>query len=84
MEELWEDPTNLSKFLDYPIIELSNNVYHPEMGCNYVRHKYLSDQYNPNEDISDSNLKLAKRKMSHVYQAFEEYFGYMPSAWQSS
>ena len=84
MEEFWEDPSQLSDFLEYPITKVHRNVYWPEMGANYPKYEYLMDQWNPREDITEENLKLAKRKMSHIYQAFEEYFGYMPSAWQSS
>ena len=84
MEEFWEDPSQLSDFLEYPITKVHENVYWPEMGANFPKYEYLKDQWNPREDITDENLKLAKRKMIHIYQAFEEYFGYMPSAWQSS
>jgi len=83
MEEFWEDPSQLSDFLEYPITEVHENVYWPEMGANYPKYKYLKDQWNPRENISEYNQKLAQRKMSHIYQEFKEYFGYIPSSWQS-
>ena len=45
---------------------------------------YCFEQYNLKERMSDENLQLAKEKLKPIYQAFKEYFGYMPSAWQSS
>lgn len=45
---------------------------------------YCFEQYNLKERMTDENLQLAKEKLKPIYQAFKEYFGYMPSAWQSS
>ena len=84
MEEFWEDPMQLSKFLEFPITRVYENVFWPEMGAKATKHAFLNDQWSVKEEMSEYSLNVAKKKMNHIYQEFKAYFGYIPSAWQSS
>ena len=84
MEEFWEDQRKLSEFLEYSITDVYDNVFYPEMGVNASKHAFLNDQWSVKEEMTENSLNVAKKKMNHIYQEFKEYFGYIPSAWQSS
>ena len=83
MEEFWEDPFQLSDFLEYPITKVHENVFYPERGINFKKMDHLKDQWSVKEEMDENSLEVAKTMMSHIYQEFEEYFGYIPSSWQS-
>ena len=82
MEEVWEDPTNLSKFLGHPIKKMHANVYYPERGTNRPEIKGLQDQWGSDlQDLSKDDLEYGRKKLNWLYEEFEKEFGYIPHSW---
>ena len=79
MEQLWKDHSGLSKFLNHDIKSLHHNCYHDKT----VHPDYLKDQWNSDqESISQESMDMAKKKMKHIYENFENTFGYIPEEWE--
>ena len=74
---------SLSKFLDFPIKKIHQNVYYPDMGANAPRYEYLADQWRSDIVTLDDDLyKYLYKHMSFVYNEFKETFGYIPESWK--
>tara|TARA_B100000427_G_scaffold41051_1_gene29746 strand:+ start:726 stop:1637 length:912 start_codon:yes stop_codon:yes gene_type:complete len=83
MEEVWKDPSELSKFIEHSIPTMHDNVYYPERGTNRPEIIGLSDQYNSDmQDLSEDDLKYGRRKLDWLYEEFKTQFGYIPPSWQ--
>ena len=74
---------SLSKFLDFPIKKIHENVYYPDMGVNAPRYDYLYDQWRSDIVMLDDDLyKYLYKRMSFVYDEFRQTFGYIPESWK--
>ena len=85
MEEVWEDPSELSDFIEHPITSMWENVYYPERGTKGPRikggyHQWGSDM----QDLSEDDLKYGREKLDWLYKEFKTQFGYIPPSWQES
>lgn len=87
MEELWLDDglskKQLSDFLDFPITDLWKNLYTPDKG-HFV--KYDKDvpcqAYGQNlQELTPELYYFYKKKYQHIYDQWEDYFGYLPQYW---
>ncbi len=82
MEEVWEDPSELSKFIDHPIPTMHENVYYPERGTSRPEIYGLEDQWGSDlQDLSEDDINYGREKLNWVYEEFEEEFGYIPLSW---
>tara|TARA_Y100001970_G_scaffold204154_1_gene248560 strand:- start:1581 stop:2483 length:903 start_codon:yes stop_codon:yes gene_type:complete len=82
MEEVWKDPSELSKFIDHPIPTMHDNVYYPERGTSRPEIPGLSDQWGSDlQDLSEDDLKYGREKLNWLYEEFKNEFGYIPSSW---
>jgi len=83
MEEVWEDPSDLSNFIGMKIHKMHDNVYYPERGTRRPEIEGLRDQWSSDlQDLSDDDLKLGRKKLDWVYNDFKSYFGYIPEQWE--
>jgi len=73
MEDVWKDPSELSKFINCPISEMSPNVYYPERGTKCPKIKGLPDQYKSDmQDLSDADIAYGREKLDWVYKECQE------------
>lgn len=88
MEELWEDPSELSEFLDHPIEkkDLWKNLYFPDRG-----HHVKFDKDVPCQAYGQNLLELTpeiydhyRNKYDYIYQKWEKTFGSLPESWGKS
>ena len=83
MEEVWEDPSDLSDFIGMKIDKMHDNVYFPERGTKRPEIKGLRDQWSSDlQDLSDDDLNLGRKKLDWIYSDFKSYFGYIPKQWE--
>ena len=77
MEHLWENESEelpkLSKFLEYPLKKLHPNVYHDG-----ILHEKLTDQWTDQIPITQLDYRIARNKMSWMYDEWEKEFDNMP------
>ena len=77
MENLWTHETQelpkLSKFLNYPLKSLHPNVYHDG-----ILHEDLEDQWTDKEPINRLDYRIARSKLSWMYDEWEKEFDNMP------
>ena len=82
MEDIWKDPSDLSKFIDHPIPIMHENIYYPERGTSRPEIQGLGDQWGSDlQDLSEDDLNYGREKLNWVYEEFEEEFGYIPLSW---
>ena len=82
MEDIWKDPSDLSKFIDHPIPIMHENIYYPERGTSRPEIQGLRDQWGSDlQDLSEDDLNYGREKLNWVYEEFEEEFGYIPLSW---
>ena len=77
MENLWSHETQellkLSQFLNYPLRSLYPNVYHDG-----VLHEGLEDQWTDQIPINRLDYRIARSKLSWMYDEWEKEFDNMP------
>tara|TARA_B100000902_G_scaffold180316_1_gene173304 strand:- start:234 stop:995 length:762 start_codon:yes stop_codon:yes gene_type:complete len=77
MEKLWENEkeelSKLSSFLEFPITELFPNVYHDG-----ILHHKLKDQWTDDIPLNQLDYRLARNRMSWIYDEWEKEFDNMP------
>jgi len=77
MENLWSHETQellkLSVFLNYPLHSLYPNVYHDG-----VLHESLEDQWTDQIPINRLDYRIARSKLSWMYDEWEKEFDNMP------
>ena len=76
-----QELSHLSNFLNYDIVKVHENVYYPNMGSNYPKHKYLEDQYSDTHDLDQIMYELCVQKRRDIYIEFQKTFGYVPNEW---
>ncbi len=54
MEDIWKDPSDLSKFIDHPIPIMHENIYYPERGTSRPEIQGLRDQWG--SDLQDLSI----------------------------
>ncbi len=75
--------SKLERFIDFKLPIIHENVYYPEMGTNPPHYMYLSDQYTSDFlDLDKDTWTYARNHMNHIYESFEETFGYIPTKWR--
>ena len=83
MEEVWEDPTELSNFIGHKIDKMYPNVYFPERGTKGPKLENQKHQWNSDmQDLSSDDLQEGRQKLDWVYKNFNKKFGYIPYQWE--
>ena len=79
MERIWEDPTELSNFLNHPIPKMHRNVYYPERGTDRDEFSEFPDQWvNEKNPIDYDRMR---KEFDWLYKSYEKTFGEIPSEW---
>tara|TARA_B100000925_G_C21561947_1_gene283990 strand:- start:65 stop:337 length:273 start_codon:yes stop_codon:yes gene_type:complete len=88
MEQFWnperqtEQCERLSRFLDYKITKIHENVYVPDLGTKAPHYEALKDQWGSDfEDITPELYEWSKKYLGFIYDEWKEYFGYLPREW---
>ena len=83
MEEFWAGDTKpLENFLDFPLPNIHENVYYPDMGSKAPHYEYLKDQWQSDtEDITKEMYEYCLGKIKYIYNEFVSEYGRMPKAW---
>ena len=83
MEEFWAGDTKpLENFLDFPLPNIHENVYYPDMGSKAPHHPYLQDQWQSDKvDLDIETHKYCLEHLDYIYTDFAKTFGYIPEAW---
>ena len=73
---------DLSKYLNYKIEKIHENVYTPDMGSKAPHLKYLRDQWSSDViDMDEDTYQYAMSHMKHIYDDYKNKFGYIPEEW---
>lgn len=88
MEDFWDPEQEreqlgaISEFFEYPITELHQNVYVPDMGSKAPHHDYLKDQWISDvEDLTEEDIRVAGMYMGKFYKDWKHVFKTLPKAW---
>ena len=86
MEEFWEpsmfkqQTELLSKFLDFPITKIHENVFWPHQ--NAPKYDYLKDQWGAvDKPISKELYEYGKNVLFPIYKQWKDEFGVLPDTW---
>ena len=84
MEEFFRGEQDISKFLEYPITKIHENVFVPERGTKAPKLDGLMDQWSSDQDdISPELYEWSKQYLDFVYDDWKDYFGSLPIYWHS-
>ena len=88
MEQFWnperqaEQCERLSRFLDYEITRIHENVYYPDRGTKAPHHEGLKDQFGSDfEDMTPQLYEWSKQYLGFVYSDWEKCYGSIPEEW---
>tara|TARA_B100001989_G_scaffold236469_1_gene198413 strand:- start:545 stop:817 length:273 start_codon:yes stop_codon:yes gene_type:complete len=88
MEQFWNPERKkkqcerLSRFLDYEITKIHENVYYPDRGTKAPHYESLKDQWGSDfEDITPELYEWSKQYLGFVYADWEKCFGSIPEEW---
>jgi len=83
MEEVWENPSNLSKFIGHKIEKMHANVYYPERGTQRPEIQGLKDQWSSDlQDLTEEDLQYGRNKLDWIYRNYKHQFKRIPESWQ--
>ena len=83
MEEVWEDPSDLSDFIGMKIDKMHDNVYFPERGTKRPEIEGLRDQWSSDmQDLTDEDLQYGRNKLKWMYNNFKDEFNRIPESWE--
>ena len=81
MEDFWSGETSeLSKFLDYDIQKISENVYWP-LEDKIIKYENLRDQWQGEKEMPTDCLPRIREKLNHLYLQYEQILGKIPERW---
>ncbi len=88
MEQFWnperkkEQCERLSRFLDYEITDIHENVYYPDRGSKAPHTEGLKDQYGSDfEDMTPELYEWSKQYLGFVYSDWEKCYETLPEEW---
>ena len=88
MEQFWnperkaEQCERLSRFLDYEITDIHENVYYPDRGSKAPHHEGLKDQFGSDfEDMTPELYEWSKQYLGFVYSDWEKCYETLPEEW---
>ena len=83
MEEVWENPSDLSKFIGHKIEKMHANVYYPERGTQRPEIQGLKDQWSSDlQDLTEEDLQYGRNKLDWIYRNYKHQFKRIPESWQ--
>ncbi len=83
MEEVWENPSNLSKFIGHKIEKMHANVYYPERGTQRPEIQGMKDQWSSDlQDLTEEDLQYGRNKLDWIYRNYKHQFKRIPESWQ--
>ncbi len=83
MEEVWENPSDLSKFIGHKIEKMHANVYYPERGNKRPEIQGLKDQWSSDlQDLTEEDLQYGRNKLDWIYRNYKHQFKRIPESWQ--
>ena len=83
MEEVWENPSELSDFIGYKIDKMSENLYFPERGTKMPHIEGLEHQWQSEmQDLTDEDLEYGRNRLEWLYNNFKSKFRYIPESWE--
>ncbi len=83
MEEVWENPSDLSKFIGHKIEKMHANVYYPERGTQRPEIEGLKDQWSSDlQDLTEEDLQYGRNKLDWIYRNYKDQFKRIPESWQ--
>lgn len=83
MEDVWENPSDLSKFIGHKIEKMHANVYYPERGTQRPEIEGLKDQWSSDlQDLTEEDLQYGRNKLDWIYRNYKDQFKRIPESWQ--
>ncbi len=83
MEDVWENPSGLSKFIGHKIKKMHANVYYPERGTQRPEIEGLKDQWSSDlQDLTEEDLQYGRNKLDWIYRNYKDQFKRIPESWQ--
>ena len=83
MEDVWENPSGLSKFIGHKIKKMHANVYYPERGTQRPEIEGLKDQWSSDlRDLTEEDLQYGRNKLDWIYRNYKDQFKRIPESWQ--
>ena len=83
MEDVWENPSGLSKFIGQKIKNMHANVYYPERGTQRPEIEGLKDQWSSDlQDLTEEDLQYGRNKLDWIYRNYKDQFKRIPESWQ--
>jgi len=81
VEDLWSGETSkISKFLNYDIRHLAENVYWP-LGDTIRKTEWLKDQWVNEKILTNKTISDIRKKLDPLYLQYERIIGRLPERW---
>lgn len=83
-EERTQSVNQLETFIDYRLPKIHPCAFVPDRGINAPKLENLQDQWDSDHEILTPEVySIARKKLSKVYDAFEDLHGFLPADWGS-